>query len=41
MGITNATWYILILQSMYGCFQNIDAYEFKIIHMVRRFHSLT
>jgi hypothetical protein len=26
---------------MYGCVQNIGAYEFKTIHMAQKFHSLT
>jgi hypothetical protein len=25
----------------YGCFQNIGAYELKIIHVVQKFHTLT
>jgi hypothetical protein len=34
MRIANVTLYILILWWMYGCFQNLVAYEFKIIHVV-------
>jgi UDP-N-acetylenolpyruvoylglucosamine reductase len=26
---------------MYGCVQNIGAYEFEIIHVVQKVHSLT
>jgi hypothetical protein len=32
MGIVNVTWCILIIGLGYDCVQNIDAYEFKIIH---------
>jgi hypothetical protein len=35
MGIAHVTWYILILRSIYGCIQNIGAYEFKIINEVK------
>jgi hypothetical protein len=34
METTDTTWYILKLWSMYGCIQNICAYEIKIIHVV-------
>jgi hypothetical protein len=37
MEIANVIWYILILWSMYGCVQNIGAYEFEIIEMVWKF----
>jgi hypothetical protein len=41
MEIAIVTWYILILWSMYGCVQNIFAYEFKIIHVVQKFQYFT
>jgi hypothetical protein len=37
MRIADVTWYILILWSMYGYVQNICAYKFEIIHVVRKF----
>jgi hypothetical protein len=40
MGIANVTWYIHILWSMYGCVQNIGAYEFEIVNEVRKFQNL-
>jgi hypothetical protein len=39
MGIANVSWYTLILWSMYGCVQNIDAYEFEIFHLVWKFEN--
>ena len=41
MEIANVTLHIQILGSMYGCVQNIGAYEFEIIHLILKFQNLT
>jgi hypothetical protein len=41
MGIANVTRCIVILGLVYDCVQNIDAYEFKIIHMVQKIYNVT